>query len=85
MLHAKTMVIDRQTSIIGSTNLDTRSIEYNCELSAVIRSKAFGSQMDDLFKNDIRFAKQIQLSEWRRRPFLDRVGQWAVNRARYLL
>jgi cardiolipin synthase len=35
ILHAKTMVIDGQTTVIGSTNLDYRSIEYNCESSAI--------------------------------------------------
>jgi cardiolipin synthase len=85
VLHAKTLVVDKAISVVGSTNLDYRSIEYNCELSAVIRSMEFGHQMDDLFKNDVRFTTKIELREWRKRPFLDRVGQWAVNRARYLL
>ncbi len=85
ILHAKTMVIDHELSILGSTNLDYRSIEYNCELSAVIRNAQFGRQMTDLFDNDVRFARRITSDQWRRRPFLDRFTQWAVNRARYLL
>lgn len=85
ILHAKSMVIDGQTTMLGSTNLDYRSIEYNCELSAIIRSKAFGRQMQALFEHDVRFAKKIRLAEWRKRPNLDRIGQWMVNRARYLL
>jgi len=85
VLHAKTMVIDKEISVIGSTNLDYRSIEYNCELSAVIRSAELGKQIAMLFENDIRFARRIELGAWRRRPMLDRIGQWAVNRARYLL
>ena len=59
ILHAKTMVIDGRTTVIGSTNLDYRSIEYNCELSAVIRNETFGGQMHDLFENDVRYAKRI--------------------------
>ncbi|MGE0614365.1 MAG: phosphatidylserine/phosphatidylglycerophosphate/cardiolipin synthase family protein [Bacteriovoracia bacterium] len=35
-LHAKTMVIDRTTSIIGSANLDPRSLEYNLELLLIV-------------------------------------------------
>src|SRR5262249_42444591 len=58
VLHAKTMMIDGNTSVVGSTNLDYRSIEYNCELSAIIRSEEFAQQLDDLFQHDIRFAKQ---------------------------
>jgi cardiolipin synthase len=85
ILHAKTMVIDGHTSVVGSTNLDYRSIEYNCELSVLIRSESFGRQMVTLFENDMRFANRIELNRWRRRPVLDRLGQWAVSRARYLL
>lgn len=85
ILHTKALVVDEQTSIIGSTNLDYRSIEYNCEISAVIRNDELGRQMSELFENDVRYAKQIRLAEWRHRPWLDRFGQWAVSRARYLL
>jgi len=85
ILHAKTMCIDREYTVIGSTNLDYRSIEYNLELSALIRSKEFGQQMHDLFENDVRYAKRISLKEWRKRTAIDRVAQWAVKRARYLL
>jgi cardiolipin synthase len=85
VLHAKTFVIDDRISLVGSTNLDYRSIEYNLELSAVIRSEAFGRQMSRLFANDVKYAQRISLSEWRRRPWRDRFVQWAVSRARYLL
>ncbi len=85
ILHAKTMVLDGELSILGSANLDYRSIDYNCELSVLIRSQEFGQQMRDLFDNDVKFAKRITMKEWRRRPWFDRFGQWAVNRARYLL
>lgn len=85
ILHAKTMTVDGRTIVIGSTNLDYRSIEWNLELSAIVRSEELGSQMHELFKNDIRYAKQILEPEWKDRPFLDRVTQWIVSRARYLL
>jgi cardiolipin synthase A/B len=85
ILHAKTMCIDREYSILGSSNLDYRSIEYNLELSCMIRSKEFGLQMHDLFENDVRYARRITSKEWRRRPWSDRFVQWAVKRARYLL
>jgi cardiolipin synthase len=85
ILHAKTNVIDGCISIVGSTNLDYRSIEYNCELSAAIRNSQFGEQMQKLFANDVGFAKKISLREWRKRPFVDRAIQWTVNRVRYLL
>jgi cardiolipin synthase len=85
ILHAKTMTIDRSVTVLGSTNLDHRSIEYNFELSAIIRSREFGEQMHDLFENDIRYSRRLDSEVWRGRPLADRLVQWAVIRARYLL
>ncbi len=85
ILHAKTIVVDSQITIIGSTNLDYRSIEYNCELSAVVRSAELGAQIELLFENDMKFAKKIDPDVWQHRPHWDRFGQWLVSRARYLL
>jgi cardiolipin synthase len=82
ILHAKTMVIDGTIGMIGSTNLDYRSIEYNLELSALIRSRQFGQQLEDLFENDIRYARRMTLNKWRHRPKWDQIVQWAVSRAR---
>jgi len=85
ILHAKTIVVDGHISVVGSTNLDYRSIEFNCELSMAVRSNEFAQHMAKLFENDITFAHRIKASAWRRRPVLDRFVQWIVSRARYLL
>jgi cardiolipin synthase len=85
VLHAKTMTVDGYTSVVGSANLDTRSIEFNLELSAIVRNAKFAAQMEDLFENDIRYAVRIDPEQWRSRPWRDRAVQWAVSRARYLL
>lgn len=85
VLHAKSLCIDGCTTVIGSANLDYRSIEINCELSAIVRSPAFGQQIEDLFDNDVLYAKRISRGEWRRRPNWDRFVQWSVSRARYVM
>jgi cardiolipin synthase len=85
MLHAKTIVVDGRISIIGSTNLDYRSIEYNCELSAFIHSAELAAQIELLFENDVKYSKKIDPELWQHRPHWDRLGQWIVSRARYLL
>jgi cardiolipin synthase A/B len=84
-LHAKTTCIDSQITVMGSTNLDYRSIEYNCELSMILRNGEFGRQIHDLFENDVLYSKKIELGRWKRRPMLDRFIQWGVSRIRRLL
>lgn len=48
-LHAKTMVIDDRLSVVGSVNLDARSILQNTEIALVIDSPAINQQLSDLF------------------------------------
>jgi hypothetical protein len=33
----------------------------------------------------VRYAKRITLKQWRKRTVTDRLSQWVVKRARYLL
>lgn len=84
-LHAKTLVIDGEISLLGSTNFDYRSIDFNCELAAIIRSAEFGRQMVRLFEHDVAYSRRIDAKAWRRRKWMDRLVQWAVNRSRTLL
>ena len=85
MMHSKTMTIDQSRSWVGSTNLDSRSIEFNCELSAIIDNIPFAKQMTDLFEHDICYSQKIELHSWRNRPWFDRTVQWVVRQTRYLL
>lgn len=48
-LHAKTMVIDDRLSVVGSVNLDARSILQNTEIAVLIDSPAINQQLSDLF------------------------------------
>ena len=82
MLHAKTLCLDGEISIIGSTNFDYRSFERNCELSVAVRSPALGNQMHLLFEHDVHLSKRITPANWRRRPRLDALLQWLANRLR---
>lgn len=85
MLHQKSIVADGELSVLGSTNLDYRSIEFNLELAAVIRNREFARQLDLMFDHDVQFAERIELCKWRSQPLRDRVIQWCVSRVRYLL
>ncbi|NHN88900.1 cardiolipin synthase [Acetobacter sp. LMG 1627] len=45
--HAKLMVVDRQWTFIGSSNLDARSLRLNFEINVESYGAAFASQIDD--------------------------------------
>ncbi len=53
MLHAKTMSIDEQLSVIGSANFDHLSIAMNWELSVLIEDPEISKKMKAQFKKDL--------------------------------
>ena len=67
MIHSKTIVVDGLWSTIGSMNFDNRSMAFNDESNLVVLDSAFGAQMDSVFFDDLRYAKQINLEEFQRR------------------
>ena len=85
VLHAKTAVIDGMWSTVGSTNIDTRSFLHNYELNAVVFDSAFGAALESAFEEDLRFSKEVTPAQWAKRPFSNRVKEWAARRLEYWL
>ena len=67
MLHSKTIVADGVWSSVGSMNFDNRSLAFNDESNLVVLDTAFGAQMDSIFFDDLRYAKEIKLDEFKKR------------------
>lgn len=85
VMHAKTAVIDRVWSTIGSSNLDLRSFVHNDEINVVVLGGEFASQMDAMFAADLAESEQILLSEWRRRSWWLRVKERLARLGAYWL
>lgn len=85
ILHSKTLTVDDDLSIVGSSNLDYRSTDFNCEISAVIRSRRFAEQLSMLFEHDVLHARRLERDEWRLWPIRDRLVQWVTTHLRTLL
>ncbi|MGZ3865490.1 MAG: phospholipase D-like domain-containing protein [Bacteroidia bacterium] len=51
--HAKTFVIDEETSIVASYNFDPRSANYNTECLCIMRSKKIAEQLTKHFEEEI--------------------------------
>jgi len=75
MMHAKAMIIDGIWSIVGSSNLDNRSLELNDENNLGIADRAFAGRLMQDFEIDLTRSKRITLEEWRDRPWLHKVRE----------
>ena len=56
MLHAKTMVIDRELAVVGSANVDNRSFRLNFEIVAAIYGEEAADHLTEEFEDDLRTA-----------------------------
>jgi putative cardiolipin synthase len=52
-LHAKAYVIDRKIAVVGSMNLDRRSVGLNTELTVVVHSPVIAEQVEKIFERAI--------------------------------
>ena len=68
MMHAKTLVADDTWSVIGSANLDERSMELNEENIVGVADEALAQAMSDGMEADFARSREVSLDEWRRRP-----------------
>lgn len=77
MIHAKVLTIDGLWSVVGSTNFDNRSFGINDEVNLAVRDPDFAARLEADFQRDKAQARAITLDSWERRPFLERVTEWA--------
>ena len=78
MMHAKTVVIDRCWSLVGSTNLDWLSLRRNAEIDIEIHGSRVGEQMARMFAVDRADCTPFSLNEWHARSAFRRVAMRMV-------
>jgi cardiolipin synthase A/B len=68
ILHSKSMTIDDEVAIIGSSNMDMRSFGLNMEISMLVRGEEFVSEMRDVEATYRALSRQLTLEEWEKQP-----------------
>ncbi|HEY0749895.1 MAG TPA: phospholipase D-like domain-containing protein, partial [Chitinophagaceae bacterium] len=78
-VHAKTLVTDRKLAVVGTANLDFRSLALNFEVNAIVYDKEIAGQLADVFFEDIKYATQINSEEWLNRKWHKLLGERAAR------
>jgi cardiolipin synthase len=81
MLHSKVMIVDRKWSVVGSCNLDARSLSINLEFLGVIHSPALAKALEEIVAHEIAHSTRITLHTYRERSLWRRL----VNRLAWML
>ncbi len=72
VLHSKTMTVDDDFSLIGSSNMDVRSFYLNFELNVLLYGPTITQQLQDLQSQYIADSVQLDPQVWRKRPLVRR-------------
>ncbi len=68
ILHSKSVTIDDEVAVIGSSNMDMRSFGLNLEVSMLVRGEEFVRDMRGVEDQYRRLSRQLTIEEWRRQP-----------------
>lgn len=79
MLHAKLAVIDRCATLLGSPNLNRRSMGKDEECCVVALSEPLAEQLRERFDADCAEADRLDAATWAKRPLGRRIAEWGAN------
>ena len=71
-LHAKLALFDLDRVILGSCNLDHRSLFHNLEVVAFVESPGLAGQIREEVDRDLSRSTLLDLDAWKKRPRLER-------------
>ncbi|CAM3601438.1 cardiolipin synthase [Parendozoicomonas haliclonae] len=75
LLHTKCVLVDQETVLFGTVNLDMRSVWLNFELTLIIYDQAFGQHMAALIEEYISRSKKVSIKDWKERRFLEKLRE----------
>lgn len=74
-MHAKSISVDDGVAIVGSANLDSRSLDYNMEVAAVIYNRAVVAGYISRFNADVALSDRVSHEEFAHIGFGRRLKQ----------
>jgi cardiolipin synthase len=76
MIHTKSLVVDGTWSVVGSTNIDSRSFGLNDEINVAARDRDLAGELTEHFFADVQQSDELTYDEWKKRGPIERVRGW---------
>jgi cardiolipin synthase len=73
--HSKIISIDSEFCIIGSANMDNRSLEHNFEITAIIYNNEMAQKLENQFIKDTERCKSLASSKWAKRSVKNQIKE----------
>ncbi|MFE7577451.1 phosphatidylserine/phosphatidylglycerophosphate/cardiolipin synthase family protein [Streptomyces sp. NPDC057521] len=85
MMHAKIITVDRVAALIGSTNINRRSLDHDEEVMLAVLDRELTATLDAHFTEDLKASERIEGGRWRRRSIAQRLREASVRPLRRFL
>jgi cardiolipin synthase len=72
-LHGKALLADDAVAVVGTANLDVRSLRLNYETNLVVYDESFIGELKRVVLEDQSLSEEISLVQWRKRPIRQRM------------
>ena len=79
VLHSKLVTVDGIWSVIGSSNLDRRSVVFNNEVDAIILGRDTAGQVETILRRDIAASREVTQAAWSHRSINERMHEVAAR------
>lgn len=78
-LHQKVMLVDQTLGVVGSANLDFRSMYINFEITTASSDKVFIQSVETMLKEDFRLSQEIELAQIKNKPLYKKILERGMN------
>ncbi|MFJ6215567.1 phosphatidylserine/phosphatidylglycerophosphate/cardiolipin synthase family protein [Streptomyces sp. NPDC092296] len=78
MMHAKVVTVDRVLSLVGSTNVNRRSLEHDEEVMLAVLDEQLTARLDADFEADLLRSDPVDPQRWSRRGPAQRLRELSV-------
>lgn len=78
MLHAKVLTVDGTIAVLGSSNVNRRSMEHDEEVVLVVFDADVVRRLDEDFAADLTRSERINLERWRNRGLVQKAAEAAT-------
>jgi cardiolipin synthase len=75
MMHAKAMIVDGRWAVVGSANLDNRSLHLSFEAGCALHTRALVAELEEQFRRDLQDAERLDPAAFAARPFVVRLTE----------
>jgi len=74
-IHAKAMAIDDTIALVGTANIDIRSLELNYETTILFEDESAVAKLKLMIHEDLALSTELNLNEWLRRPGTQKLAE----------